>query len=225
MDQDIRIGEPAEGLGSSQADLAYRRLEEAIVTLRLAPGSMVTEAQAIEIAKLGRTPVREALLRLAQHGMIGILPRKGLSIRPVDPVDLLSVLDIRQAIENAMIVSATTRASSAERREILHLAEGMREAALAGDVVTYMQRDKLLDEVIALGARNPYGARALEPLQTLMRRAWYVFERDHDLTPAALLHLAIARAIAVADVPAAGAACDALIAHMRDGLRQQVRPG
>lgn len=207
---------------SSHADLAYRALEEAIVTLQLAPGTMVTEGQVITLAGFGRTPVREALLRLAGQGLLGILPRKGVLIAPVDAVDLLNVLEAREALERTVIVAAAARGSTADRRRILMLAREMGEAAGAGDALRYMQHDKMLDEAIAQASRNPYTSRALEPLQTLMRRAWFVFERERDLGPAAWHHLKIAEAIASGDGEAAAAASDTLIAHMRAGLRQQL---
>lgn len=221
----IRQGSAAgEGLRgpASQADQAYHLLEEAIVTLRLAPGAMVTEAQVIAIAGLGRTPVREALLRLAQQGLLGIVPRKGLVVAPVDPIDLLGVLEAREALEETVVCAAASRASAAERSLILSLARDMQQAAQAGDARLYMQRDKMLDEAMAAAGRNPYATRALEPLQTLMRRAWYAYERERDLREAAGMHLAIAQAVAMADTPAARAATESLITHMRDGLRQQV---
>jgi DNA-binding GntR family transcriptional regulator len=211
--------------GASHADLAYLTLEEAIVTLRLAPGTMVTEGQVIALAGFGRTPVREALLRLAEQGLVRILSRKGVLITPVDAVDLLNVLEAREALERTVIAAAAARGSAAERRQVLALARDMHEAAQAGDALRYMQRDKALDEAITGAGRNPYTGRALEPLQTLMRRAWFVFERERDLVAAARHHLKIAQAIAVGDAIAAADASDVLIAHMRAGLHRHLAQG
>ncbi len=67
---------------------------------------------------------------------------------------------------------------------------------------------------------NPFAARALAPLQTMARRAWFYFRRDGDLAAAAARHLALARAIAARDVPAAEAAAEDLVRHVRTGLKQ-----
>jgi DNA-binding GntR family transcriptional regulator len=206
---------------SSHADLAYRALEEAIVTLQLLPGTMVTEARVIALAGLGRTPVREALLRLAGQGLLGILPRKGVLIAPIASTDLMNVLEAREALERTVIVAAAMRASADERRHIQALANEMREAAAANDAVRYMQRDKMLDEAIVRAAGNPYAGRALEPLQTLMRRAWFALERERDLNPAALHHMNIAQAVVAGDAGAAAMASDGLIGHMRAMLRSR----
>ena len=62
---------------------AYRTLERMIVTLELAPGSVATEATLIERVGLGRTPVREALQRLAWEGLVEVRPRAGVAVAPL----------------------------------------------------------------------------------------------------------------------------------------------
>jgi DNA-binding GntR family transcriptional regulator len=147
-----------------------------------------------------------------------------MAVRPVDPLDLLSVLDIRQVLERAMMTAAVQRATTSERGEILRLAQNMLRAAEAGDLVVYMQNDKLFHEAIDAAAGNPYGGRALEPLQTFMRRAWYVFKRENvDVIPAARQHLALAQAIAVSDTQAAARYCDEWMEHMRKELHEEIR--
>ncbi len=64
----------------SLTERAYRELEEQIVTLRLAPGAVVTEASLALRLGIGRTPIREALQRLARERLVVILPRRGVVI-------------------------------------------------------------------------------------------------------------------------------------------------
>src|SRR5690554_2259370 len=73
-------GEPRTTL----KDLAYAQLEEAIVTLKLAPGAVVSELAMSEMTVIGRTPTREAIQRLAQEGLIVVLPQRGLLIAEMD---------------------------------------------------------------------------------------------------------------------------------------------
>ena len=204
--------------GESLAEVAYRRLEEAIVTLSLRPGAVLTEAQLIDLVGLGRTPVREALIRLAQHGLVQILPRKGILVADISAIDIMTALDARAVLERLVVGGAAKRAGPAERIAIVEAAKAMRRAADAGDVMGYMRFDKELDALVAQAARSPYASRAVEPLQALIRRAWYHFERQDDLVPAALHHGALAQAIAGADSAAAIAASDALMSHLRKGL-------
>ncbi|CAH1676673.1 GntR family transcriptional regulator [Hyphomicrobiales bacterium] len=202
----------------SQAAIAYRRLEEAIVTLSLRPGAVLTEAQLIALVGLGRTPVREALIQLAQHGMVAILPRKGVLVADISAVDILAALEAREVLERLVVGEAAKKASPDERIAILDGAKAMLRAAEAGDLTGYMRLDKELDALVAQAARSPYAIRAVEPLQALIRRAWYHFERQDDLVSAALHHGGLAQAIASADSAAAVAASDALMAHLRSGL-------
>lgn len=204
--------------GQSLAETAYRRLEEAIVTLEIEPGSALTEAQLIALVGLGRTPVREALIRLSQHGMVEILPRKGVVVADINAIDVMAALDAREVLEKLVVSDAARRAGPAERIAIVDLAKAMRTAADQGDAAAYMRLDKQLDAAVAAAARSPYASRAVEPLQALIRRAWYHFERQDDLAQAARFHAVLAQAIAAADAPAAAAACDALMAHLREGL-------
>lgn len=202
----------------SLTEIAYRRLEEAIVTLSLRPGAVLTEAQMIEMVGVGRTPVREALIRLAQQGLVEVLPRKGVVVAGINAIDIMSALDAREVLERLIASDAAKRASPRERIAIVDKARAMRAAAIDGDANAYMRLDKELDATVAASARSPYATRAVEPLQALIRRAWYHFERQDDLLPAAGHHVAFAQALATADPAAAMAASDALMLHLRNGL-------
>ena len=202
----------------SLSETAYHRLEEAIVTLSLRPGAILTEAQLIELVGVGRTPVREALIRLAQQGLVDILPRKGVVVTDINAIDIMSALDAREVLERLIASDAAKRASPRERIAIIETARAMRAAAEIGDANAYMRLDKELDATVADAARSPYATRAVEPLQALIRRAWYHFERKDDLIPAANHHVAFAQALAAADSVAAVAASDALMLHLRNGL-------
>lgn len=204
--------------GPSLAEIAYRRLEEAIVTLSLRPGAVLTEAQLIDLVGVGRTPVREALIRLAQQGLVDVLPRKGVVVADINAIDIMAALDAREVLERLIAADAARRASPRERIAIVERAKEMRAAAEAGDANAYMRLDKELDAAVAAAARSPYATRAVEPLQALIRRAWYHFERRDDLMPAANHHVAFALALATADPMAAMAASDALMLHLRTGL-------
>jgi DNA-binding GntR family transcriptional regulator len=212
------VDEAREEIGQSLAETAYRRLEEAIVTLEIAPGSALTEAQLIALVGLGRTPVREALIRLSQHGMVEILPRKGVVVADINAIDVMAALDAREVLEKLVVSDAARRAGPSERIAIVDLAKAMRQAADHGDAAAYMRLDKQLDAAVASAARSPYASRAVEPLQALIRRAWYHFERQEDLAQAAQYHAVLAQAIAAADAQAAAQASDALMAHLREGL-------
>src|SRR4030095_11590787 len=79
---------------------AYRLIEEQIVTLRLRPGDVLSEQMLSATFKIGRTPIREALQRLAREGLITVLPRKGILVSDINPRSQLLVVGVRRQIEH-----------------------------------------------------------------------------------------------------------------------------
>jgi DNA-binding GntR family transcriptional regulator len=205
--------------GETLAERAYRLLEDEIVRLRLPPGAMLTEQELAERLAIGRTPVREAVQRLVADRLLMVFPRKGIVVAALNPLDVLLALDVRAVLERLMVVAATGRAGPAERAALATVVDGLTRAASAGAVDSYLRADKEFDRLVSLVAGNPFAARALAPLQTMSRRAWFYFRRNADLGPAAERHAAVMRAIVAGDRAAAAVAADALIDHVRTGLK------
>lgn len=174
---------------------AYRALEQMIVTLELPPGGTTTEGALIERLGLGRTPVREAIQRLAWEGLIEVRPRAGLAIAPLKARDWVSIIDARTGLEMVLARSAARNLTPDSGQELHRAARIMADAVTAGDVVRFLEADKLLDEVMAKASDNPYAARVVEPLQTHSRRFWYRFQRTDGLAQSAEHHVRLIRAI------------------------------
>ena len=85
----------------SLAEQAYQLLEHKLVTLELAPGSVISEGQLIDMTGLGRTPVREAMQRLAYQEMFDVMPRKGLLVTPVSRASPASVIPVTAGLNVA----------------------------------------------------------------------------------------------------------------------------
>ena len=79
----------------SQSSEAYRMIKEQIITLALSPGSLLDEAQLSEQLGIGRTPIREALIRLSLENLIIILPRRGTIVADLNASDLHKLYEIR----------------------------------------------------------------------------------------------------------------------------------
>ena len=124
----------------SLTDKAYKQLEEMIVTLQLEPGLVLVEADLGERLHIGRTPIREALHRLAREGLVMILPRKGILVTEINPGKQFLVLELRRELERLMARASAARATDAERKEFRRIAKGMKQAAGNND-----------DRVTALG--------------------------------------------------------------------------
>jgi DNA-binding GntR family transcriptional regulator len=194
---------------------AYHALERMIVMLELAPGSVTTEGALIERLGLGRTPVREAVQRLAWEGLLEIRPRSGLAVAPIHAGDWLKVLDARRGVEAVLARSAARFVTRDTASGFQAAAHAMQQAAAAGNVAAYLAADKALDEAMAAAADNVYAARTAAPLQTHSRRFWFRYRADTSLSESAAHHIGIIRAIIDRNEDAAGAEAERLIALLR----------
>ena len=137
----------ANATSEPAATRAYRALEHMIVTLELAPSSFVTEGALIDRLGLGRTPVREAIQRLAWEGLLDIRPRAGIAVAPLHAGDWLRVLDARRGIEVVLARSAA-RFVTREAADLFHEAAlAMQKAVISGNVLAFIQADKALQHL------------------------------------------------------------------------------
>ncbi len=203
-------GEPLSS--ASLTGQAYAQLEERIVTLRMAPGQFLSEQALVAEIGLGRTPIREALQRLAREGLVVILPRKGILVAETDPKRQLLVLEVRRELERLLSRTAATRATGAQRTQFSAIADGMDRAARANDDITFMRLDRELNRLVSEAAHNEYAAGAMRLINGHSRRFWYQhYKEAADLPLCARLHAEQARAIAERDTAAAAHAADRLI--------------
>ena len=194
---------------------AYHALERMIVTLDLLPGSVVTEGALIDRLGLGRTPVREAIQRLAWEGLMEIRPRAGLAIAPLHPGDWVRVIDARRSLE-LLLARSAARFVTRNAADMFHAsALSMRQAVLASDVLAFLQADKALDEALAVAADNPFAARVAAPLQSHSRRFWYRYNAETGLAESAEHHVALIRSILDGDEEGAAAEADRLMILLR----------
>jgi DNA-binding GntR family transcriptional regulator len=196
-------------------DLAYNRLEEMIATLELAPGTTLTEQALSTMLSIGRTPVREALQRLAREGLVVILPRKAVIVTETDASTQLLVLEIRREIERLVARASAERATPVERARFAAIADGMEAAARANDDLGFMRLDREFNALLAGAAQNEFAARAMRSLNGHSRRFWYQhYKQAADLPKIARLHASEARVIAKGNAARAMAASDRLIDYV-----------
>jgi DNA-binding GntR family transcriptional regulator len=209
---------------ASLTDEAYAALEERIVTLEMAPGSDVSEQALCHEIGLGRTPVREALQRLAREGLVAILPRKGIRVTETDASQQMLVLEVRRELERLLSRTAAVRAAQEQRDALREIANGMERAAETSDDRAFMRLDRAMNLLVMSAAHNEYAAGAMRLINGQSRRFWFQHYRQAaDLPLCARLHAAQARAIAGGDVAAAGAELDRLIDYTEAFTQATVR--
>jgi DNA-binding GntR family transcriptional regulator len=194
------------------ADIAHSKLEELIVTLELPPGSLWSEAMLSERVGIGRTPVREAVQRLAWEKLVTIIRRHGIRISDIDPHEQMLVLELRREFEPLVASRAARRATVDERRYLSKIADSFMEAGATVDVMKFLRVHFESKRFVIACARNPFVANAFAPINALTRRFYFVYQREtKDVARAAALHAAVLKAIASGDEVAAAEAATAMV--------------
>ena len=218
----------AAGPGDSWLTLnekAYRRLEELIVTLQRAPGSVVSEASLSTLIGIGTTPIREALQRLSREYLVQILPRRGVVVTQIDLRRQLLVLETRRELDRLISRLAARRATPAERQRMATIARQMARAVKAGAVRDFLQCDAELNAVAAHAARNEIAAQTVAALHAVSRRFWFFHQAVWPGTERTMqLHVNLAEALASGVEAAAVSASDALIDDLDSFARSTVAP-
>ena len=178
---------------------AYYILEELLVTLKLEPAKIYSEKELMEISGISRTPLREALLRLANESMIKIIPRRGIEISDINMIDQLAMLETRRVLDTLLIQRATKYATPFEKKKILDLKKQMSDAVSCDEVDGYLRADEELDQTIFKIARNEFAAHATIPLHVKSRRFWYYFKGSEDMYSCSVLHTKMIDAIVDGD--------------------------
>jgi DNA-binding GntR family transcriptional regulator len=204
------------------ADVAYDVIETMISTLQLEPGSPVVEADLAERTGLGRTPVREALLRMISIGLIVQQPRRGLLVSGIDLADHLDVIQTRRVLENLIAACSARRASVAQRKEIVRCAEKMMKAAERGNLNDYMRADHELDLVNHQASHNKSAIKGVIPLIVQCRRFWYAYQHEGDINEGARAHMQLAEGIATGDEAAAVNGANQLLDYLEQFAKRVI---
>ena len=182
------------------------------MTLKLAPGAVVSEAELSERLGIGRTPIREALQRLARERLVNILPRRGIVVSEINVKSQLRLLEVRRELERLISRSAARRATDEEREQFRRLAANFGKSAKANDDVAFMRTDREFNSLQAAATHNEFAIGAMGLMHGLSRRFWYIhYKQAADMPLTAKLHADIARAIADGEEDRAGKATDKLL--------------
>jgi DNA-binding GntR family transcriptional regulator len=183
---------------ASQSALAYQQIKDQIVRLKLPPASFIDEGQLSEELGIGRTPIREALIRLALENLIIILPRRGTIVADLNTSDLQKLYEIRLALETTAVRLAAERASAPELARLEDWSARVDAAIPAGDIYALLELDFEGHRLFVQATHNEFLADAVERLlgPSLRLCHWFAArEKLHPLVPAIVEQQAIVAAI------------------------------
>ncbi len=123
-------------------DKAYSNIKESILTVRFPPGYQVLEAQLADDLGMSRTPVREALIRLSDEGLVEIVPRRGVRVVPLSSVDMAEIYEVLTSLE-VTAVEKVTKAGLSEEASVSFelLLKEMEHALDENDLDTWADAD------------------------------------------------------------------------------------
>lgn len=194
----VPVAESVE-IGRSQGEEAYLRIRERIVCLDMPPGSVVNEARLRDDLKIGRTPIREALQRLARENLVRSVPHRGTFVTDVNITDLARITEVRVVLESHAGRLAAEKLSSSDRQAIEQLLAVLRDERVS-DQRELMRLDQEVHRAVYRAARNPFLEATLERYFTLSLRLWYlVLDLEVPLRAAVDEHVELLKAILAGD--------------------------
>ena len=201
----------------SLADKAHHAIRGLIVSLELAPGALIDERELIERLEIGRTPVREALRRLAQEQLVEVYPRRGMFVTPVDARALARLSEVRAVLEPEAARLAAVRATDADREELGLLLSELE----GGGGSELIDLDERIHRAVYRAAHNDLLQTTLEQYYTLALRIWSIaLDRAHELEEAVAEHRALLEAIHDGDGDRAAATMRAHVENFEQAMHR-----
>jgi DNA-binding GntR family transcriptional regulator len=183
----------------SQSEEAYQRILDRIVSLEMPPGSVVNEARLREELKIGRTPIREALQRLARENLVRSIPHRGTFVTDVNITDLARITEVRVVLESHAARLAAEKLNAGDRDSIEELLVLVRRGYVTGQR-DLMHLDQRIHRTVYRAARNPFLEATLERYFNLSLRLWYlVLDREVRLREAVDEHIKLLEAVLAGD--------------------------
>jgi DNA-binding GntR family transcriptional regulator len=184
----------------SLTDIVYEAIRQGIIDKRLPPGARVTEAALAEQLGVSKTPVREALLRLKEVGVIEPHGRRGGRVVRPSEAAIRHAYEVRVALESYAAGKSAEHATGDEVERLRTIAGRSLERARGNDLAGFLEEDVAFHELIGESARNPALRRMIDDALTL---ALTLRRRDRPHATASVgcaeAHVRIAEAVAERD--------------------------
>jgi DNA-binding GntR family transcriptional regulator len=196
----------------SQSQRAYEQLRDEIVQWELQPGAHLNEVRLAQRLSVSRTPLREAVQRLARDGLVTITPGRGALVAQLALQDVVHLFQMREALEPYAARLCARNSDRGEFGELRAAFEDQRDVfekglPRQGDYAEYYALIKRMDTAIDEGSGNPYLRESVQRLRTHLQRLRQIAKRRPPrMQQTVLEHLAICAAIHDGDETAAAQA-------------------
>ncbi len=177
------------------AEMAFQVIRDSILEGHLEPGKIYNEIAIAKELGISRTPVREALLKLATHGLITYLPRKGITVNDFTERDLEEIIELRKAIELAAIEKITMAPDSCDFSEAEKALKNQKTALKKKDIRTFLLFDRHFHLTLIKLTRNRRFVEIMENVRDVLQLiAQKILTDEQGLQETILEHEAILNA-------------------------------
>jgi DNA-binding GntR family transcriptional regulator len=156
----------------SQSERAYLLIRDQIVTLKLRPGAVIEESRLRQELQLGRTPIREALQRLAHEKLVTFVPHRGTFVTDINITDLARLTEVRVELEGYAARLAAERATPQDREALQLLRNELAE--LDGDPEGLIHLDQRIHRMVYRASHNRFLEDVCERYFNLSLRLWFL---------------------------------------------------
>lgn len=153
-------------------DQAYLAFRHRLITLRYKPGEYLNTAQVMDDLERGRTPVNQAIHRLATEGLLQIIPRKGVMVAPLSIDDALELIEVRLVNETLCVQLASQKVMATHIAQLHDLNQQIAAASKAHDREQMMLLDREFHQMLADIAGNRRLADILSVIHAQAQRFW-----------------------------------------------------
>jgi GntR family transcriptional regulator, rspAB operon transcriptional repressor len=162
------------GRTASLRDAAYDAIKHRIITCAFKPGEYINELQLSAVLKIGRTPVHQALDRLMIEGMVEVIPRKGVIVKPVSLNEVLQIIEVRLINEPFGARLAAEQANDADLSDLAEVLRRAKHWATLRNIENMMLLDREFHLLIARAAKNNVLTELLRNLHERSLRFWFI---------------------------------------------------
>jgi len=210
-------------------EIVYEELKMQILTGKIAPGSRMMEVELAESMGVSRTPIREAIKKLEQEGLVIIEPRKGAYASQISVKDMVDILEVRQDMEGLAAHMAAYRMTPKQMKELEIISVAYNKAVEEGNMSDMIKFDTDFHNLIVESCNNSILTMMINQLQELLLRFRYVYYdniKRAEKMPSE--HSMIMEAIKDGRSDAARASAEMHIERikdmvMNDGIRHDIR--
>ncbi|MCQ2567290.1 MAG: GntR family transcriptional regulator [Mogibacterium sp.] len=178
MDFQLKVQKPLK-------ELVYLELKHKILTGEIASQTRLMEIDLSEKMNVSRTPIREAIKRLADDGLVKVEPRRGAYVANISIKDMLDVFEVREDMEGFVAKLASQRITEEQKQELKAIAEEYEEATMKPDKEAIIELDEKFHNFIVSCCNNETLTELINYVQELSLRFRYLYYDDYTLYEAA----------------------------------------